>query len=378
MIGIDKKEMCCGCMTCVWRCPQKCITMKSDDEGFLYPEVNHRECINCGLCESVCPILNKEESQEETKAYAAFANEDSVRKNSSSGGVFSLLAEQTISEGGYVFGCAFDNEFKAEHIGVNSHSELKRLQGSKYVQSEMKKTYHMVKVLLEEGKPVLFSGTACQVEGLKSFLGKPYEELRLIDIVCHGVPSPKVWEAYKEYQENNYGAKISEVSFRDKSKGWKDYRVRVCFENGQTYLSRSWDDIYMKSFIKNYISRPSCYDCKFRQWHRKSDITLGDFWGVEQILPEWNDDKGASLVLVHSEKGQRMMKGLAERIQITEVEKASATKNNHSVFAPNAVPKKRDDFFDALSKKGFCEASRKYIADGFLYKVSNALKRLKK
>ncbi len=376
MICVDKKEMCCGCSACVNCCPKKCITMKEDREGFLYPEVNRQECTNCGLCEKVCPVLNKTELSGDTRAYAVFACEDGIREKSSSGGVFSLLAEQVLCEGGYVFGCAFDAKLKAEHIGITDYSELKRLQGSKYVQSDLKSSFHTVKQLLEEGKQVLFSGTACQMEGLKKFLGKHYESLLLVDVVCHGVPSPKVWEQYKEYQERIYDAKISGLSFRDKSKGWKDYRVRLNFENGQTYVSRSWDDIYMKSFIKNLISRPSCYDCKFRQWHRESDITLGDFWGVEQVLPQWNDDKGISLVLIHSEKGQRMLQSISEKLRIKEVEKEAAVEKNRSVIAPIVVPKEREKFFAVLNEKGYDAAVQKYVKDGFLYKVKNALKRL--
>ena len=376
MICVDKKEMCCGCSACVNCCPKKCITMKEDREGFLYPEVNRQECTNCGLCEKVCPVLNKTELSGDTRAYAVFACEDGIREKSSSGGVFSLLAEQVLCEGGYVFGCAFDAKLKAEHIGITDYSELKRLQGSKYVQSDLKSSFHTVKQLLEEGKQVLFSGTACQMEGLKKFLGKHYESLLLVDVVCHGVPSPKVWEQYKEYQERIYDAKISGLSFRDKSKGWKDYRVMLNFENGQTYVSRSWDDIYMKSFIKNLISRPSCYDCKFRQWHRESDITLGDFWGAEQVLPQWNDDKGISLVLIHSEKGQRMLQSISEKLRIKEVEKEAAVEKNRSVIAPIVVPKEREKFFAVLNEKGYDAAVQKYVKDGFLYKAKNALKRL--
>ncbi len=376
MICVDKKEMCCGCSACVNCCPKKCITMKEDREGFLYPEVNRQECTNCGLCEKLCPVLNKTELSGDTRAYAVFACEDGIREKSSSGGVFSLLAEQVLCEGGYVFGCAFDAKLKAEHIGITDYSELKRLQGSKYVQSDLKSSFHTVKQLLEEGKQVLFSGTACQMEGLKKFLGKHYESLLLVDVVCHGVPSPKVWEQYKEYQERIYDAKISGLSFRDKSKGWKDYRVRLNFENGQTYVSRSWDDIYMKSFIKNLISRPSCYDCKFRQWHRESDITLGDFWGAELVLPQWNDDKGISLVLIHSEKGQRMLQSISEKLRIKEVEKEAAVEKNRSVIAPIVVPKEREKFFAVLNEKGYDAAVQKYVKDGFLYKAKNALKRL--
>lgn len=370
--------MCCGCSACANCCPKKCITMKEDGEGFLYPAVNSKECINCGLCEKVCPVLNKEETQEETRAYAMFVKDDSIREKSSSGGVFSLLAEQVLKDGGYVFGCAFDAEFKARHIGISEQSELKKLQGSKYVQSDLKDSYQKAKCLLEEGKQVLFSGTACQIEGLKRFLGKSYDGLSLVDVACHGVPSPKVWEQYKSYQERKYEASISDIAFRDKTRGWKSYRVRITFENGETYLSRSWDDVYMKSFIKNFISRPSCYDCKFRQWHRESDITLGDFWGVEQVLPQWNDDKGISLVLIHSEKGSRMIQNLSGKMQIREVGIEDSVKNNASIIAPNVVPKERKLFFDVMNEKGYNVAVHRYVRDGFLHKIKRVLKRLKK
>lgn len=377
MISVDSKERCCGCTACVSICPKKCITMEADKEGFSYPVVNKQECVNCGLCEKICPVLNKKENKaEETVAYAVYAKEEELRRSSSSGGTFSLIADRILNNGGYVCGCAFDSDFKAEHIVINEPADIAKLRGSKYVQSDLRDSYVRIKELLEAGRQVLFSGTACQIEGLRSFLRKPYDNLFLIDIVCHGVPSPKVWECYKAYQETQYGSEISDISFRDKRYGWVNYRVKLDFENGQTYLSRSWDDVYMKSYIKDIISRPACYECRFRQWHRESDITLGDFWGVEQVLPEWNDDRGVSLVMVHSKKGRDMLNSLSGQVELKEVSKEAAIGKNPSIVMSNAAPRERAEFFAALDSKGYGAAVDRCVRDSFIYKLKNLLKRI--
>ncbi len=377
MITIENKEMCCGCTACVNSCPQHCIEMKADAEGFAYPKVDTEKCIQCGLCTKACPMTKeKDENSSQTKAFAIYAKEDEIREKSSSGGVFSLMAKEILSEGGCVFGCTFDSKFRAKHIMIEDASMLKCLQGSKYVQSDLSDSYKKVKSLLEDGRKVLFAGTSCQTEGLRTFLSKSYDTLFMVDIVCHGAPSPKVWEQYMKYQEEVHQAAICDVSFRDKKNGWKDYRIKLGFENGKTYLSRSWDDSYMKMFIKNYISRPSCYSCKFRTWHRDSDITLGDFWGIEHVLPEWNDDKGISLVMVHSKKGAAMLQRLSGKVEQREVCKEDAVKENQSVIAPNVVPKERAKFFECFAAKGYSIAMQRYAKDGFFFKVKNALKRL--
>lgn len=379
MISIDVKEKCCGCTACINSCPKKCIEMEKDEEGFLYPKVSKEKCINCGLCEKVCPILNKkEELQEKTLAYAVYAKADEIRNNSSSGGTFSLIANKILSQGGYVCGCAFDNDFKVEHILIDDISEIKDIRGSKYVQSDLKDSFTKIKELLEAEKKVLFSGTPCQIEGLKMFLRKPYDNLFLIDIVCHGAPSPMVWEQYKTYQEEKFSSSISYVSFRDKKYGWKDYRVKLDFNNGQTYLTRNWDDIYIKSYIKDLISRPACYECNFRKWHRESDITLGDFWGIEHALPEWNDDKGVSLVMVHSEKGSKMLNSLLEQIEIKDVTKEAAIQYNKSIILSNGKPRDREKFFKTLDKEGYSAVIKKYVNDSFRDKLKNLSKRLKR
>lgn len=383
MIDVKKREECCGCTACFNICPAHCITMEKDAEGFLYPVVQEEKCIRCGLCNKVCPMQSKKErekerEQEETKGYAVYAKEETIRETSTSGGVFPLIAENVIKNGGAVLGCAFDSEFVVEHILVQNSLEIKKLQGAKYSQSDLKDSFIRIRELLNAGKGVLFSGTPCQIEGLKNFLRKSYENLFLIDVVCHGVPSPMVWENYKAFQEKTYASSIENISLRNKDFGWKDYRVKIGFRNGKTYISRHWDDTYMKTYIKGYISRPSCYQCQFRQWHRESDLTLGDFWGIEQVVPQWNDDKGISLVMVHTEKGKRMLESISDRIESKEVSKEVAVQKNPSIIMPGEIPENREKFWKILAQKGYSGAVNKYVLDSLREKAKNVIGRIKR
>lgn len=298
MIEITDKKKCSGCSACQQICPRQCITMKRDAEGFLYPDVEKRLCIECNLCQKICPIENKPEmSRKGTEAYVAISTNNGVRTESSSGGIFSLAAEWVLNHGGIVFGAAFDENFGVHHIKVSSIAELKAIRGSKYLQSRIEDTYHEAKKYLDSGSYVLFSGTGCQIAGLKSYLRKEYENLYTIDVLCHGVPSPAVWKRYLREQEQNYESSATEVSFRNKSHGWKNYCVKIKFANGKTYEQTFTDDVFMKLFLSDICLRPSCHDCRFKEFPRVSDLTLGDCWGVDVYFPEMDDDKGTSVVV---------------------------------------------------------------------------------
>lgn len=309
MIENTEKRKCCGCSACVQACPKQCIEMKADDEGFLYPKVHEGDCINCGLCVRVCPIVKSNEkvgaNNDEVQAYSAYFNDEAIRLSSSSGGLFSAIAQHIIRENGVVFGAAFDDDFMVHHIAVDTMEGLAKLRGSKYTQSRIENTYQEAKQYLESGRPVLYSGTACQIAGLKSYLKKDYEQLLTIDVLCHGVPSPKVWEIYINEQGETHESKITKICFRDKSTGWKGYSVKLNFENGTEYSQVFNQDAFMRLFLSNVCLRPSCHDCLFKGFPRVSDITLGDCWGVEKHFPEMDDNKGTSVVIVNSQKGEK-------------------------------------------------------------------------
>ena len=306
MIKNKNKAACCGCGACSQICPKQCIEMKSDSAGFLYPIVNKDSCINCGLCEKRCPILNtKNERTGRQDAFVAFHRDEQVRLSSSSGGIFSALAENVIKHGGIVFGATFDENFLVHHIGAERLEELEKFRGSKYLQSRTESCYLAAKASLEDGRPVLYSGTGCQIAGLKSFLGTEYPNLLTVDILCHGVPSPKLWKLYLKEQEQKHGASAQNVSFRDKVTGWKEFSLTIDFANGDSYSDNFRDDPYMQLFLKNICLRPSCHDCRFKTVYSQADITLGDCWGVEKYKPEMDNDEGTSVVMIHTDKGEK-------------------------------------------------------------------------
>lgn len=321
MIDIIKKEACCGCSACMQICPKKCINMIEDTEGFLYPIVDSSKCIQCNLCEKICPIQNiRSESNERQNAYVAYIKNEELRLKSSSGGMFTLFAEAILKENGVIYGAAFDNEFLVHHVGIDNNEDLQQLRGSKYLQSRIENTFIEVKELLKLDRFVLYVGTACQVAGLKAYLGKEYEKLYTIDVLCHGVPSPKLWKVYLQYQEQQHSSEIKKMFFRDKKWGWKGFNMALLFNNQQTYEKTFRDDYFMRLFLQDICLRPSCHECQFKELNRPSDITLGDCWGIENYMPQMDDDKGTSVVLIHSDKGQKLFDSLKEKMICCEAE----------------------------------------------------------
>ena len=313
MIQITNKNHCCGCSACAQICPKQCIAMMPDSEGFCYPKINETICVKCGLCEKVCPMLKSQNMQGQVHAWAAYCKEDKIRLASSSGGIFSLLAEEILEEGGVVFGAAFDGQMMVHHVAVESVRDLERLRGSKYLQSRIANSYADVKAYLAADRKVLFSGTACQIAGLLYFLGRPYEKLWTVDVLCHGVPTPTLWKNYLSEQNRAFKMPVRQISFRDKSQGWKKYQVAWKVEGGKIYRQPASRNSYMRLFLSNICLRPSCYDCHFKGFPRVSDLTLGDCWGVEQHSPEMDDDKGTSVVIVNTEKGNTLREKIAGR-----------------------------------------------------------------
>lgn len=357
MIHIVDKKDCCGCGACAQRCPRKCITMQSDKEGFAYPVFDTKQCTNCGLCNKVCPVINQLPAQPPIATYAATNSNGAIREQSSSGGIFTLLAEETINKGGVVFGAAFNEEWQVEHICVDNINDTKKLRGSKYVQSHISNSYAMAEKFLKEGKEVLFSGTPCQVAGLKKYLRKEYKNLKTVDFVCHGTPSPEVWKMYlHEVCRANDIENITDIQFRNKTEGWKKYSFVIKYIDSEgnrcEFRECMGNNLYMKCFLSDLCLRPSCYQCPVRNGKSGSDITLGDLWGAENICPEFDDNRGLSLVMIR--KGQPLPQ--CDKIEIPY---SVALKYNPSIEKDVIMPKKRNAFFKQAICKGIYTATIK-------------------
>ena len=378
MISITSKENCTGCYACVNICPVASITMETDSEGFWYPVVDDCTCTQCGLCTIACPIAqrttgeNTEESMPE--AYAAYSTHEELRLQSSSGGLFSLLAETVIDDGGVVFGARFDGDFNVVHDYVENTKHLFKMRGSKYVQSRIGDTYKQAEEFLKHGRLVMYSGTPCQIGGLKGYLGRDYENLVCQDIICHGVPSPKVWQKYVAHRENYAGSKARRIAFRRKDEGWKRYSVSFWFENDTEYVETLRTDLYMQAFLKNICLRPSCHACHFKTMHRESDITLADFWGIQHMMPAMDDDKGTSLVLLHTEQGHQLFRGLHNKIEVCSVNPSEAMRYNSAMVKSVKMHPSREAFFLSLDDERIDVLMEQYCRDKLHVRLMKKLK----
>lgn len=344
-------KCCTGCHACTNICPQQCISMVFDTEGFLYPVVNDDRCTECGLCTITCPILFRNAQNNVPKAYAAYSKDNRIRRASSSGGLFTVIAHRILDDNGVVFGAAFDDQFNVVHEAIENRTDLPRLQGSKYVQSRVGDAYRKVEIYLKQDRKVLFSGTPCQIGGMKAYLKKDYDNLICQDLICHGVPSPKAWECYlnNRIQRNGKGSSPTHVTFRHKDKSWRKYNIRIDFENGNKYKKTVGNDPYMQMFLLNISLRPSCHCCSFKTLSRISDITLADYWGIQNQHPEMDDDFGTSLLLIHSDKGHNIFNMVKNDIIYKEVDAAVALKGNPCALGSSIMNQKRGPFFSELN-----------------------------
>lgn len=363
-MNIVEKRNCCGCFACKEICPIGCIEMRADEEGFLYPRVDRDLCVHCGLCEQVCPVLHggNDASEKFPDGYAVIHGDDEIRLASSSGGAFSLLAESVIRDGGIVFGAAMSEDCRSViHIGVNSLADLARLRGSKYVQSIIGDTYAQAREALDEGRKVLFTGTPCQIEGLYGFLRrKEYEKLVCMDFICHGVPSPEVWGRYVDFREKLSGAPARQIVFRHKNYGWKQFAVSFVYTNDTVYCQKHGDDLYMTAFLRDCCLRPSCYNCHFRKLNRISDFTVADYWGVQRQYPDMDDDRGTSLVLIHTEKGKSIFESVRQSARVISIDTAKALRGNRAMTESPPLHKTRKKFMAGLDQMSFDRLVRKY------------------
>lgn len=355
-IKIEEKDLCCGCTACYSICPKNAIEMVRDKEGFLYPRVNKEKCINCGMCKRVCPILNKDELNNfKPRAYLFQNKNEKIREDSTSGGFFSSIGEYVIENNGIVYGAAFDKDFVVNHEGATKIEELKKFRKSKYVQSNQNDCFKAIKQNLEKGKLVCYSGTPCQVGGLKSYLRKEYENLILIDIMCHSVPSPLVFERYKNYILKKMNAnKILSVNFRDKIKyGYKYPMMTVETDNG-IYSEGIDTDPYLRAFFSDVSVRPSCYNCQFKTMKRVSDITIWDCFNINEIDKSFDDDKGTTRLLIQSEKGEQLLKKL-KNIKLKELDINIATKRVKEMTSSVNYNDKRKAFFENIDNNNVFE-----------------------
>ena len=388
MPKLAEKNQCTGCTACVSICPRNCIQMKKDNAGFEFPVIMERSaCIACGACERVCPVLMKKKDDENlsTSAYAAFSNNNALRLESSSGGIFSELAATILQRGGVIYGASYDDEGVVRHIEIKEQTELGKLRGAKYSQSILGDSFLSIKKQLDSGRIVLFSGTPCQVAGLKAFLKRDYENLVCIDFVCHGVPSPMVWEKYVKYRSltDNSDSFPQHINLRNKESGWSHYAysVKFAYADKKRYLCKNGDDPFMQLFVKDYkdvekVSVRTAYGvlasvtgifCNILLFAAKwligyllhsisvSDITLGDFWGIWNINPKMDDNKGTSLILTHTAKGEKMMNAVSENIKCEQVYLEQAARENPSLLRSSVHKQNRDIVLKTIESENFQE-----------------------
>lgn len=371
MIDIKDKKLCCGCNACVQRCPKQCISVQEDEEGFLYPIVDLSVCIDCGLCEKVCPVLNQGSERNPIEAFAAVNKDDSIRMQSSSGGIFTALAEQIIQEKGVVFGARFDEKWEVKHDYTETIEGLKAFRGSKYVQSRIGDTFSKAEFFLKAGRKVMFTGTPCQIAGLRLFLRKEYENLLAVDIICHGVPSPLVWRKYLGEKTQQGGLEsIQSISFRNKNTGWKSYSFQI--EYDKNHLKSSFSEyasqnIFMKGFLADLYLRPSCYACPTKKLKSGSDITLGDFWGIQHIKPELDDDKGLTAIIINTKKGEVIIENLP-LIRFT-FKYEDVYRGNPALIKSSMLPNKRILFYTNLKKIPFDILISKLTRISLIYRI---------
>jgi len=487
---VNIHHMCTGCSSCAQACPAHAITMKEDEEGFLFPEISAFKCISCYRCAKQCPVNNALEDRENNKTrpvdesvkvYACHARDEYTRLKSSSGGIFTVLARRfaeapenlnsgaAVSPGaadtsetadasgastapvaprdagvpvapgtsevsgapdtlrtsgvpgtpgasgnGYaIFGAAFDKDFNVKHDYIEDIRDIDRLRRSKYVQSDSGDMFFKAKQFLDKGKKVLYCGTPCQIAGLKAYLGRSYPKLLTCDIACHGVPSPKIWRMYLDFMKNRYGAEISDISFRDKSKGWNNAQMAITFKNGKQYLTDKNTDIFFIGFGKSIYNRKSCYDCLFRINNSRADITLADFWGIEKLIsgssakpgsdntggglesddtgstktgsikndcPEKenlaNDNKGVSCVIIHTPAGEKAFSAVRDLVVVDEFTLGDAIKYNPRLVSSCPEPERRKSFFADLGNGYNFDKLRKKYMDNFSlkYKAKRLIK----
>lgn len=366
MINIKEKVKCCGCTACYNICPKQAIKMEADEEGFLYPKVNKEKCIECGLCNKVCPIEIKQKTIEKVQGAFVMRSKDyEVLMNSTSGGFITPLIDYVLSKDGIICAASYDDNFKVVHTIIKEKDEaaIKKIRGSKYVQSYLGDVFSKIKDYLNKKQLVCFVGTTCQVNGLKAYLQKDYEQLITVDLVCHGSPSPKLWEKYLNYQKEKYHSDIKEIIFRNKTYGYHSGTMKICFSNGKTYFGSARVDYMLKSFFKEIASRPICFHCPFKTLERCSDFTIYDCWHAADLVSDLkDDDRGYTNVMVQSNKGMCILEKIKDAYEIYPVDNNKAIKLDGSMVLKSAVPHvRRKEYYKDLEINELKTHIKKYI-----------------
>ena len=353
-ISILAKEKCCGCHSCYNICPKKAISMVKDSEGFLYPRVSEDICINCGKCIQSCPGIKSPDVNLFDKAYACYAKREEEHLSSSSGGFFAVLAKEILQENGVICGAVFDDSVKVKHIVTDNALDLEKIKKTKYVQSTIGQAYSQIKEILQTKRKVLFSGTPCQVAGLKLYLGQDYDNLVCVDLICHGVPSPEVFARY--ILEKGGEHKVTAMSFRNKHPGKRSRTLDYWLDNGEK-ISESYEESpYIKGFIQNLYVRPSCFQCKYIGIERCSDITIGDFWSIDEFHPGFSNDKGTSAIILHSEKGIQMFEKIKDQLIYIKATSHEVGVWNSCIYKPVDKNPRRKLFFEKWNSETIAEA----------------------
>ena len=390
----DKKELCTGCMACKEVCPQNCIRVEVEEDGFSYPLIDKIKCSNCGLCKKTCPVNNSPNKNNTIKGYVARYKNEAILEDSTSGGSFTAFADYVFSVDGFLVGVVYDEDMNVIHQGIlkEKQEDVSKMRGSKYVQSDLKDIFYVIKEKLSNDQLVCFSGTPCQVAGLKTYLGKDYDNLITIDLVCHGVGSPLLFRKYIEYMENRYNSKVIDVKFRNKTYGYHSGTMRVDFENGKQYFGSGRIDYMSKAFFKEASSRQSCYECPFRGKERYGDFTVFDSWHIEQLIPDKkDDDKGYTNLYVNTEKGLNFLQNLKGKLELWEADIDNMRELDGVMIENDPVKfNNRDELLSELNGNDFAKTMQKYLpvskkdkllelSKRFLYKtgVLSILKKVK-
>ncbi len=353
MLVLKEKKECTGCGACAAKCPQNAIEMKPDEEGFLYPDIQNDICIHCDICMKICPQNgNDYVNQGAIEFWGGKIKDETILMKSSSGGAFSAICN-VLDDDAIICGATYDDELKVHHRWCVNGDEIDIFRKSKYLQSNVGDIYGKVKRFLNEGKTVLFSGTACQVSGLYAYLGDKPDRLYTVDLICHGVPSQKVFDSYLRSLQKKEGFDICKFSFRDKSYFWGDWEIGTAFGNDKQWKHQAWgQDFYMSGFLRAMFYRPVCYSCQYAnsEIKRPADLTIGDFWGSKSVNPSYDDKKGSSLIVVNSEKGNALILKMQEIMELTLVDRERAVRENHNLIEPTKENQKREEFFQRLNQ----------------------------
>ena len=363
---------CCGCETCMQVCPKNAILLENKEEGFLYPKVDYGKCVQCGLCSIKCPSLNRVDGSMPIQVFAVRHSDANIVQNSTSGGAFTALSDYILKNGGLIFGAALCDEFNCRHIQANNVADRNRMRGAKYVQSYMGNSFLKVKEGLLKNKQVLFSGTPCQIAGLRNYLGnKNTDNLILVDIVCHGVPSPQVFKDHIQWLEKQHG-KVKQYIFRSKDIGWHGLNVKVTYADGAKEIDTIRTNVYSRLYFNSLITRKSCYGCKYASMERVGDITISDFWTIDKCSTRFNDEKGTSCVYLNTEKGRKLFEQVISDVDVETHSFEESMQPN--LNKPTCPSEDRDLFWNDYRAHGFDYCAKKYTQGHFYYEFRRILK----